>query len=163
MALVVHMSVEGKSQGLISEKCSQQEGREDTIQVFQIDHAIDIPKDKQSGRIIGQRFHAPVEICKEIDRSSPMLAQALVRAEELTLKLQFYRFNPDGSGAQEQFYTMTLEGAQLVSFKSALPFVKDPDTAGYPPLERMQVAYRRIELTYEPDGITFVDDWNTPV
>lgn len=163
MALVAHMTVEGKSQGRISEKCSQQEGREDTIPLLQLAHAISIPKDAQSGRIIGQRFHSPVSVVKEIDRSSPMLAQAMVTAETLTVRIDFYRFNPDGSGTQEQFYTVELEDAQIVSFESEIPFVKDPVTAQHPPLERLQIAFTKITTTYQPDGITFTDDWRKPV
>lgn len=163
MALVAHMSIEGKSQGNITKGCSRLKGREDTVEVYEFQHAIDIPKDQQSGRIIGQRFHSPVSITKELDKSSPLLALALTTAEQLTITLRFYRFAPDGSGKQEQFYTIKLEEAQLISYHAELPFVKDPEEAQYPLLDRLQIAFRRIECTYEDGGITFDDDWISPV
>lgn len=163
MALVAHMTIKGKVQGDITKGCSRLKGREDTVEVYEFSHTIDIPKDKQSGRIIGQRFHSPVEITKELDKSSPLLANALTTAEALDIKIQFYRFAPDGSGKQEQFYTVELEEAQLISYKAELPFVKDPEQAKYPLLERLLISFRRISAVYEDGGITFEDDWISPV
>ena len=163
MALTVHMKIEGRTQGMISEKCSTREGREDTIHVLRSEHAISIPKDSQDGRVRGYRTHTPLRVRKEIDRSSPMLAQALVTNELLTVTLYFYRFAPDGAGVEEQFYTITLEDANITSYKGELPFTLDDDTARFPPMETIEIAFKKITTTFEPDGVGFSDSWDKPV
>ncbi len=163
MALTVHMKIEGKTQGLISEKCSTREGREDTIHVLKAAHSITIPKDSQDGRVRGYRTHSPLSVLKEIDRASPMLSQALVRNELLTVTLYFYRFSPDGSGVEEQFYTMVLEDANITTYKGELPFTLDEESSRLPPLEHLEIAFKKITTTYEPDGVGFSDSWDKPI
>lgn len=163
MALIAHMTIEGTNQGEITKGAGRLKGREDTVEVYAFEHTVAIPKDRQSGRIIGQRFHQPVVIVKEIDKTSPLLSQALVTAETLTVRIDFWRFSPDGSGRQEQFYTVELDNAQLVSSKQELPFVKDPETAQYPLLERLEIAFERISGTFQDGGIMYEDDWTNPV
>lgn len=163
MALIAHMTVEGKTQGKITSKAGRMKGREDTVEVLKFEHSITIPKDAGSGRIVGQRFHSPVSISKEIDKTSPLLAQALVTSETLTVRIDFWRFNPDGSGKQEQFYTIELKNAQLVSLTSELPFVKDPESAQFPCMEHMAFSFEVITATYQDGGISYEDDWNNPI
>ncbi|MCB9761675.1 MAG: type VI secretion system tube protein Hcp [Alphaproteobacteria bacterium] len=158
----IHMIIEGQNQGLISQACSVKEGREDTCEVFNLEQLVQIPWNEQDGRAQGSRLHRPVAILKAIDRASPMLANALVTNELLTITFNFYRFAPSG-GAEEHFFTIVLEEANLVSYKAELPFTKGVDTKDLPPMERFDASFTTITTTFEPDGIVFTDSWKKPL
>lgn len=162
MAMIVHMSIEGNTQGNISEGCSPMEGREDTIHVMQLEYKSEIPWNNQDGRAQGHRIHYPIEIIKSIDRASPLLSSALCSNEQLTVTFQFYRYNPSGDGTEEQFYTIVLEEANIVSIVQELPFTLDKVKAQLPPYETVRFAFTKVTTTFEPDGVEFSDSWKKP-
>ncbi|WP_308832343.1 type VI secretion system tube protein Hcp [Paraburkholderia sp. SARCC-3016] len=53
--------------------------REGSIEVLSVTHDADAPVDQQTGRLMGLHSHRPLSIEKEIDRSSPLHSQAIVR------------------------------------------------------------------------------------
>jgi len=157
------MTIDGQNQGTITSACCQMEGREDTVILYQLNHMIEQPRDKHTGRATGKRVHNPFVLLKEIDKATPLLMQALVTNELLTVKFEFYRPNPEGDGTEEQFYMIELEGANLISFAGELPNTLGKETSAYPPLESLQLAYRKIIVTYQTDGVSAEDDWHAPV
>ena len=158
MAMNAHMTVEGTKQGAITDGCSVMEGREGTTHVMRLEQVIEIPWNVQDGRAQGQRIHRPLRVVKAIDRSSPLLSQAMTTNELLTITFQFYRPNPDGDGSDEQFYTIKLEKANIINYKGELPFTLDSTTANLPPLETLELAFEKITTTITRDGREFVDD-----
>jgi len=56
MATTIYMKVTGKNQGEIQGDCTQQ-GRENLILCYQMDHAVEIPKDTHTGLPTGQRVN----------------------------------------------------------------------------------------------------------
>jgi len=157
------MTIDGQNQGTITSACCQMEGREDTVILYQLNHMIEQPRDKHTGRATGKRVHNPFVLLKEIDKATPLLMQALVTNELLTVKFEFYRPNPEGDGTEEQFYMIELEGANLISSAGELPNTLGKETSAYPPLESLQLAYRKIIVTYQTDGVSAEDDWHAPV
>ena len=162
MAMMVHLEIEGATSGKISEKCSLKKGREDTVEVYELDQELEIPAHGSDGRAGGHRVHKPLVFFKAIDRSSPLLANSLASNEKLTLTFRFYRSNPDGDGKEEQFYTIKIEDARLCSYKGRLPNVRDRAQSDLPPMERLEVIFGKITNTFERDGVIFTDDWNAP-
>lgn len=162
MALIAFMTIDGHSQGQITTGGSLMRGRENSVGVIKFEHEVSLPTDAASGRATGRRFHRPVIITKEIDRTSPLLSQAMCNAESLTVRLKFWRPMPDGTGRQEHFYTITLTNAHITSIRSELPFVNDPSTAQYPCLEVVSFAFEEIESVYENGGISHIDRWTAP-
>jgi len=85
-----YMSINGKSQGLISAGCSTQdsignkcqEGHRDEIMVMSFNHNM-----LNTGNVRAST-HGPVVITKSIDKSSPLLAVALSNREELNMRHQ---------------------------------------------------------------------------
>jgi len=163
MSMPCHMTIEGENQGSITSGCCTMEGREDTVVLFELEHNIEQPRDKHTGRATGKRVHNPVMILKELDKCSPLVAQALSTNELLTVTFEWYRPNPTGDGTEEHFYSIRLEGANLISYTGALPNTLGTATGSFPPLETLKFAYRKIVTTYETDGIEFQDDWDSPV
>ncbi len=163
MASPVHMTVEGISQGLITEAACTMTGREDTELIYSLEHVVEAPRDPHTGRSTGKRVHRPVVIVKEIGLTSPLFFKALVTNELLTVSFQWYRPNPSGDGTDEQFYTVKLERANLVNFKNLLAHTHAAQGEHTPPLEELQFSYEKITVTYEPGGKVGSDDWRAPV
>lgn len=69
MANYGYMTITGKAQGLISAGCSAQD----------------------SIGNINKPTHSPIIITKNLDKSSPLLAQTLSSKEEITCIISFYR------------------------------------------------------------------------
>ena len=82
MPLPAHLTMEGANQGRIEGSCVQ-EGREGTIMVQALNHEVSIPRDAQTGLATGKRVHHPLTILKALDKSTPLLYQALTSGEHM--------------------------------------------------------------------------------
>jgi type VI secretion system secreted protein Hcp len=155
-----NLTITGEVQGQIEGSC-ELEQREGTILVQAFDHVVEIPTDDR-GIASGRRAHRPMTITKEIDRSTPMLYQALCTGELLTdVKLDWYRL--DGSGDEELYFSIELENAMITRIHPWVPNVLDRKSEGLRHMEDVSIAYERIIWTWEPDGIEFEDQWGEMV
>ncbi len=143
MSLPAHMKIRGDKQGEIEGSCDM-EGREGTIFVHHAQHAVTVPSSIADG---GKRMHDPLVIMKNIDKSSPILNQALVQGERLHVTLKWYRINPHGN--EENYFTHTLEGAIIKSISLDMEF------------EQVSFTYEKIVWCWEPSGIETEDHWKT--
>src|SRR4051812_9196262 len=90
MALNAYLKMKGAKQGDIKGSVTQK-GREGKIMVIAVSHEIVSPRDVASGQATGKRMHKPFVITKEVDKSSPLLYNALVNNENITdWELQFW-------------------------------------------------------------------------
>lgn len=157
MPIPGHLTITGEEQGAIEGSC-EWEGREDTILVQAFDHVVELPTDDR-GIASGRRVHRPIVITKEIDRSTPMLYQALCTGELLTdLELEWYRI--DGSGEEELYYTMSMFNGIITKIHPWVPNVLDQSNAHMKHMEDVHISYEKIIWTWEPDGIEFEDAWS---
>ena len=79
-----------------------------TIMVIAFSHEVFAPRDAASGLPTGKRQHEPLRITKEIDKSTPLLMEALTSGEKLTtFQLQFWQ--PSKTGEEQQHYTSPQE------------------------------------------------------
>ncbi len=156
MAMPGNMIITGEEQGLIEGSC-ELEYREDTILVQAFDHVVEIPTDS-SGTATGRRVHRAMQITKEIDKSTPMLYQALCTNELLTeVILNWYRL--DGTGEYEQYFTITMNNAFITRIHPWVPNVLDRANDSMKHMEDVSIAYEKIIWTWEPDGIEYEDAW----
>jgi type VI secretion system secreted protein Hcp len=161
MPTPVHMTLKGEKQGDIKGNCTMK-GREGTILIQAIDHEIHIPHDIQTGLSAGKRVHGPLKVVKEIDKASPMICQALCTGEHLTnVTLKYYRVSP--KGAEEQYYTVTLEDAIVVSIRPWMPNCLDKSMASFGHMEEVSFTYRRATWRHEIDKTEAQDDWSVPI
>lgn len=169
MPTPAYMSIEGNTQGLITEGTFTadsvgniyQEGHEDEILVEAFQHEVIIPRDPQSGQPTGQRVHQPVIITKIYDKSSPLLYAALTSGEVLS-KVEIKWFRTSTAGKQEHYFTHLLTDAVLVDIKAYMPNCQDPGQSHFTHLEDVSMAYRRIEWTHVVSGTSGEDDWRAP-
>ena len=159
-ALPAFMTLTGETQGVIQGSVTQA-GREDSIEVIGFGHNVSQVLDAASGLPSGKRQHRPIRIVKEIDKSSPKLLTALTNNENLTeCAIRFWR--PTGTGQEEQYYTVELVNAKIVSImpnhSSVLPDSLDVDPD--PMTETVTFVYQRIVVTWQEGEITSEADWN---
>jgi type VI secretion system secreted protein Hcp len=130
--------------------------------VIAVNHEIISPRDPASGLPTGKRMHKPLVITKELDKSSPLLYNALVNNENLTeWQLQFYA--PSPTGAENQNYTIKLTNANIASIHFVMPNNKVPELSRFAEYEEVAFTYQKIEWTWTDGGITASDDWESPV
>jgi type VI secretion system secreted protein Hcp len=161
MAQSGYLTVAGQKQGAINGGVTIK-GRENTIEVHAFSAGVVSPRDPASGLPTGKRQHSPVTIVKEIDKSSPMLMNALVNNETLTTCiLRFYSAAPTGQVTQT--YTITLTNASVASITDSLVDNEIPANATLPLREEITFTYQKIQWTWTDGGIVAQDDWQTPV
>lgn len=159
MALQFFMRLTGDTQGEIK-GASAQTGHEEEITCHALDQKIYRPFDKLSGQPTGARIHGPLTITKSFDPSSPLLYQALCTGERLTeVYLEFYRISP--AGIEEKYFTIRMDQATIVEIAPRMEIVFDSEMQRYDHLENISFAYARIEWTWEPSGISAMDEFRT--
>ena len=160
-ALPAYVEIVGEIQGEILGSCTLA-GREGNIVAYSFGHNITSPRDAASGLPTGKRQHSPLKILKEIDKSSPLLYQALVNNEKLTqIKLKFYRVSQ--SGREELYFTIELVNASISSITPSFPTAFLSQNDSYRHMETVAFTYQKIMWTWVEGGITSQDDWEVPV
>jgi type VI secretion system secreted protein Hcp len=160
MALQSYMKIEGKTQGEIKgESPVMTMDREDQIPLKAWHHNVNVPSDPLSGRATGSRIHHPFTIVKKIDKATPLLYSAMCNAEEAKVTIRLFRPDPTGSGQEQHYFTILLEGAMINDIAPYMLQVDDPNNSFYPEMEKVAFRYERITWTYEDGGITHTDDW----
>lgn len=165
MPIPAYMSIEGVTQGMITEGALSeesigslyQEGHDDQFLVQAFEHKIYIPRDIQSGQPSGVRVHQPLMVTKIFDKCSPLLYQALVTGESLTVELEWYRTSSEGT--QEHYFTQSLEGAVIVDIEAMMPNCQDPANGHFTHLEKISLSYSTIRWEHVVCGIEGGDDW----
>ncbi len=161
MALNAYLSLKGQKQGDIKGSVTQK-GREGKIMVIAVSHEVMSPRDAASGLPTGKRMHRPFVITKELDKSTPLLMNALVNNENIsTWELQFWQ--PSPTGAEKQHYTIKLTNANIASINFRMLNNKNPELMKYAEHEEIAFTYQKIEWTWVDGGIMALDDWEDPV
>lgn len=166
----VFISIKGSTQGLITEGAftpesvgnTYQEGHENETIVKSFSHNIKIPRDPSSGQPSGQRSHQPLVVTKLIDKSSPLIYNALTKGETLTnVDLKFYRTGY--TGKPEHYFTISLEDAVVVDVAAAMNQEVGMALTDVAPLEDVSFAYRKISWRHETASTSGEDDWRIGV
>lgn len=151
-SVFMYLSLKGETQGDIIGSVTEN-GHEDSIEVLSYSHSIISPRDAASGLPTGKRQHSPLVITKQIDRSTPLLYQALIMNEELTTwKLEFWKISQ--TGKSEMFYSIELYKASIAEIS--------PRGSNFGSTEHVAFCYQKITWTWVDGGVTAEDDWETP-
>jgi type VI secretion system Hcp family effector len=152
-----YMTITGTTQGLISAGCSTQDsignkcqaGHRDEIMVLSLNHVMEhVANSKRA-------THQPIIITKNIDKSSPLLAQAMANLELLDCKVTFYRVSPHG--VQERFYTIEINGARISRLMVDMPHAMlESDEEAQ---EQVSIRYRDISWVHHLAGTTGYSSW----
>ena len=162
MALNAYLKLKGQKQGEIKGSVTQK-GREGKIMVIAVSHEIVSPRDAASGLPTGKRMHKPFVITKELDKSSPLLYNALCTNENLSeFEIQFWTPQlraASGTGSEVQHYTVKLTNANIVDISFRMLNNKNPELVKFAEYEEVAFTYQKIEWIWADGGIMSSDDW----
>lgn len=164
-----YLSLEGAIQGSISAGAFTAdsvgnvyvEGHENEILVQAVSHDVGVPTDPQSGQPTGQRVHGPLVVTCALNKSTPLIFNAVVSGEMLTeARLKWYRTSVDGK--QEHFFTYILEDAVATNLSVDMPHAQDEGSSSVTQLVDVTFTYRKITLEHTVSGTSGSDDWRKP-
>lgn len=141
-----YMTINGKAQGLISAGCSTQDSIGNKYQAAHTDEIMVLSYSHNIANIgnISRSTHSPIIITKAVDKSSPLLAQALSNREEINCTISFYRVS--AFGRQEKFYTVSINGGVIADLTLEMPHAIFQNDAE--PQEQVAIRYRDITWTH---------------
>jgi type VI secretion system secreted protein Hcp len=150
-AQTVHLTLEGASIGPIEgDSTISSLDRENTIECVAVNHETLV--DRQTGNTALRDFR----FIKRIDRSSPLLYQALDTKDELVVaSFRFFRPVPGGSGSEEHYYTIELGGGKITSIRNWFPNVLDATANNYPHMEEVTITFTTMRIVYETGGVEY--------
>jgi type VI secretion system secreted protein Hcp len=160
MAMTVHLELYADGNKIDGDSSIVSMERENTIECLSFIDSVRTAREASTGRASGERTYEPVRIEKRIDKSSPLLAKALVNNEVIEGTFRFYRPNPMGDGTTEQYFTVEIKEGRINSITRISPDVIDPASSNAPPTEEVSFVFGYIRWTYEPDGIEHIDHWS---
>jgi type VI secretion system Hcp family effector len=152
-----YMSITGKIQGLISAGCSSQDSIGNKCQMGHADEIMVLSYSHNMENIgnINKSIHSPIVVTKNVDKSSPLLAQALSDREEISCTISFYRIS--SFGQQEKFYSILIEGGVISELMLDMPHVILQSDAE--PQEHLAIRYREITWIHHLAGTTGYSAW----
>ncbi|RLB17264.1 MAG: type VI secretion system tube protein Hcp [Deltaproteobacteria bacterium] len=160
MAMTVHLFLKANGQDIKGDSSITSMGREESIECLSFSDSVRTAREASSGVASGERTYEPIRITKRIDKSSPLLAKALVNNEAVEGEFKFYRPNPAGDGTTEHFFTIEIQEGRIASITRVSPDVIDPASANEPPTEEVSFVFGYVRWTYEPDGVEHIDHWS---
>jgi type VI secretion system secreted protein Hcp len=167
MPIPCYLTLSGDNQGDMSSGATgadsigtlSNSNHENEIQVQAFKMGMMVPKDPQSGQPTGRRIHTGVTFTKVVDKSSPMIMQALATGEQIKqATFKFFRTSP--SGEQEHYYTLELEEALITEVTPWFPNALDPANGSIGHMEDVTMSYKVINVTHEVAGTSGADNWN---
>lgn len=152
-----YMTITGNAQGLISAGCSTQASIGNKCQALHVDEVMVLSYTHNMTNIgnANRPTHNPIIITKHIDKSSPLLAQALSNREELTCVINFYRTS--SFGGEEKFYTVKISGCIVADLTVDMPNVVSHNDAEAQ--EHLALRYRDITWTHHLAGTSGYSSW----
>ncbi|MFO0651556.1 MAG: type VI secretion system tube protein TssD [Polyangiales bacterium] len=160
MAETVHLYLKANGSDIQGQSTQTSLGRENSIECVYYEQAVQTAREAGSGMATGRRQYEPLLIRKRIDKSTPLIAKALVENAVIDADFKFFRPNPTGDGTTEQFYTVSLKQGRVSSQKQWSPDTIVPATSTEPPLEEVSFVFHTISWTHTNGGITHEDTWD---
>jgi len=158
MANMGYLTITGERQGLISAGCSTQSSVGNKCQTAHADEIMVLAfvHDMFHNDSSPHATHTPIQFTKNLDKSSPLLSQALANLEKLCCVFDLYRIS--AYGGQEKFYTMVLQGAVIARLSTAMPHSVLQNDLEIE--ETVAVRYREIKWTHHIAGTSGYASWD---
>lgn len=142
MANIIYLSLKGEKQGLISAGCASIESIGNKYQIGHEDEIFVLDLLNTMTRRENVALH-PVQISKPIDKSTPLLAQAVNDNEKLECLFSIYRTAQNGGN--ELYFKMRLIKATISDIKLFFP-----DSVSHNDLQPQEsVSFKFTSITWE--------------
>jgi type VI secretion system secreted protein Hcp len=133
-------------------------GREGSIEMFEVLHELYIPTDNNTGKLTGTRIHTPFMFTKEIDYSSPYFYKAATTGQTLkSAEFKWYKIND--AGQEVEFFNTKLEHVKVVQVTSMMHDIKNTSKEKHCHLEQIELRYEKITWNYKDGNIAHSDSW----
>lgn len=141
-------------------------GKDGTIELVAVEHAVISPRDSASGMATGKRQHLPIAVTKVPDQNSPFFYESLARNREIPeLDLLFFGSDDRGgllAGRETNLYTISMTKA----FVSRIDFTGREDREAkadmrFPLTERIAFVYDSIRWEWLPSKTAAEDNFNS--
>jgi type VI secretion system secreted protein Hcp len=149
MALDAYLKMTGQNLGALNGSVTEQ-GFQDHIAVVAVNHGI-----VSWMRTGAPKGHQPLVITKPLDKSSPLLYQALSLREYMS-EWELQQLAPTGGKPQKQF-TIKLTDARIAAIHYVMPNNRYPDLSKLAEYEEIAFMYKRIEWTWVQGNIQASD------
>lgn len=134
-------------------------GREDSIEILELMHNVELPTDDKTGKITSKRQHGDYALIKEVDCSSPYLYQGVSSGRKFKQAvLKFYRINYNGQ--EEEYFRVTMDNVRINEIEPFMFDIKNPTFEKHNHLEAFYLAYKKITWHYLDGNIIHSDSWN---
>jgi type VI secretion system secreted protein Hcp len=131
-------------------------GWEGSIEVLYFKQSVSSLKDASSGLATTRRQYNPIVFRKRIDKSTPLLAKALINNEGI--EATFFFLRPTSGGTTEQFFTVQISNGRVAAIENYLPETfQTGGEALTQPLQQVSVTFNQITWTYVDGGVEFTD------
>lgn len=158
MAIPVYLWLYDEDENLVKGSV-EVAGRERSIEVVELMHAVELPTDDLTGKITAKRIHGDYAIIKEVDNSSPYLYQGVTTGKRYKkAELKFYCIN--NNGHEEEYFRTTLENVRINEIESFMLDIKNPMFEKHNHLEALYLSYEKITWHYIDGNIIHSDSWN---
>ncbi|MGB7800712.1 Hcp family type VI secretion system effector [Buttiauxella sp.] len=158
MSNLAYLTINGKTQGLISAGCSSLDSIGNKAQVAHLDQIMVFAVTHSMSRAQNVNHHEMV-IIKPIDKSSPLLAKAINDNEMLVCDLDLYRTNR--VGMNNLYYKVKLTGARVSHIEFLVPHNLLDN--GAEPQEKVTFSYETITWEHCDAGTSAYSLWNDRV
>ncbi|AKF08810.1 Hcp family type VI secretion system effector [Sandaracinus amylolyticus] len=129
---------------------------QNAIECVGFEQLLSVGYDPRVSRPTAPPAFGPVRIRKEIDKSTPVMAQALTATSPAEAVFHFFRQSSSGSGTKE-FYRVKLENARIARMESNV-LEREGDEL---PREVVDFVFSKISWTYiTEDGDTTEHSWD---
>lgn len=151
-----YVTIQKEGGGTIEGDVDQKE-REGTILGYAFDHAITLAGQAAMNAAhsvaSGSPAHRPVVFVKHVDKSSPLLWQAMCNRQKLP-KVTFDFWHRNDNGDLEVVYSVALENARIQQIESRLVDAGAAKGSGGTMREVVSLAYQAIEWEHKTEKIS---------
>jgi type VI secretion system secreted protein Hcp len=109
-----------------------------------------------AGRATGRRQYEPIVFTKRVDRSTPLLYQALAQNQRVDGEFKLFEIDPV-DGTVRHFFTIGVERGAIIGIHSESPDVRDPNVASWDAFETVSLMFATIRLEDLVSGTAFED------
>jgi len=126
--------------------------------IFEFNHDVYLPYDKEQNKIQGSRRISSFEIVKDIDKLTPLLYDIVCNGRKCTeVLIKLYRIHAD-TGEEEEYFNYLLEDAKVVSVDNYMPITKVEANENIGHLEKVRFLAKKFTWTYLDGGIEYTEE-----
>ena len=123
--------------------------------VFDFNHTVFLPFDKEQNKIQGSRRISEFSIIKDIDQLTPQLYDIVCNGRKCTeVKIVLYRIAAE-TGEEEEYFNYLLEDAKIVSVENWMPSTKIPENENQGHMEQVKFLAKKFTWKYLEGGIEY--------